>query len=116
MNRVVRAVAALVVGFAIAALALRVSAQSTDPPGTELGELDFRAYCTEAYGDRAAAVTVRTDAYGWRCAARPNGLFITYEVVTDDACERLFGAPAYAVASDPAWIYSWHCYRGPRPD
>lgn len=116
MKQVARAVAALVVGFAIGAMALQVSARSADPPGTDLGELDFRAYCERVYGERAEAVSMRTDAYGWRCAARPNGLFITYEIVTDDACETLFGDPAYADLADPRGVYGWRCYRGPRHD
>lgn len=105
---------ALGLGGAVA-VAQITGAASTRTQGYVLGPLDLDRYCQSRYGERAIPLLSRPVAAGWRCAWRPNGIFAADEVDYGQACEVLFGTPAYAVATDPAWPYSWQCRYGSAP-
>ncbi|MCU1504098.1 MAG: hypothetical protein JWM12_3452 [Ilumatobacteraceae bacterium] len=113
MKRILRSAAALLFGFGVTIAALGVSAKvSEDKNGSYIGKLDFQRYCQLTYGTTAGAYAVAQDAYGWRCATRPNGLFTPRQIVADLACEKLYGTPSHAQTFDATWLFSWECFRG----
>ncbi len=117
MNRWLRGGLALCAGFVSAFVAIHVADNnhsSSVVPGTELGDLRPLDYCTAAYGDRATAVQISNDAYGWRCWVTVNGLVTPHEIDYSKACEVLYSPPAYARSYNVDWPYSWQCFRGPQ--
>jgi hypothetical protein len=117
MNRWLHGGLALSAGFVSALLAIHVADSghpSTVVAGTKLGDLKPLDYCTTAYGDRATAVQISNDAYGWRCWVTVNGLVTAHEIDYGTACEVLFSPPAYAQTYNVDLPYSWQCFRGPQ--
>lgn len=116
MNRWLHGSLALCAGFISTVVALHLAdstAGSTEAPGTKLGDLMPLDYCTAVYGDRASAVQISDDAYGWRCWVTVNGLLTPHEIDYSKACEVLYKPPAYAESFNVSWPYSWQCFRGP---
>jgi hypothetical protein len=115
VKRLVIAAAAFLVGLGGAWMAASLSTRSEPRPNGELlGDADFTAHCHRNFGEMSVAVLDRPDAFGWRCASRPNGIFATIEVDVDALCNEQFGSPAYANAWDTKWPYSWECFYGNR--
>ena len=112
MNRAYRAGLALAVGFVGATAAVQALEQSSFDDPEYVGTPDFFDYCREAFGETAAALRHQPGASGWRCAARPEGLFRLLPVDVDDMCVRQFGAGAFARSTDPDDAESWQCLRG----
>ena len=115
VHRLARSGLALVVGFGLSTIAIEVghAFQQKEASGVKLGSLDFRKFCEKVYGERASAVSVRPDAFGWRCGATPNGIYASYDIEVNKACTVLYSQTAHAKTYDPAYPYSWECFRGP---
>jgi hypothetical protein len=113
-RRVARSVLGLLVGFTLATAAIGLGRlfHRGSLNGERLGALDVMRYCEKTYGSRSSAVSVRPDALGWRCGAAPNGLYASYEIDMNNACQVLYHTPAHAQSYDTSFAYSWECFRG----
>jgi hypothetical protein len=114
---ILRSAVALAVGFGgtAAALALRDLSQREPTPGARLGPLDVAQHCRDVYGAEATAINPTLDVFGWKCALRANGVFVSKEVDPSTACEQQYGNNAFADSFDPSFFDSWECFVGPRP-
>lgn len=115
-NRWVRGGLALAIGFTFTTAVIHIADNSSSPTesaGERLGPLSMREYCRKAYGPRSTAVHLQTGAWGWRCWSQRNQLLDPSEIDPDEACETMFGSPAYARIPDPTSAYGWVCFRGP---
>ena len=117
MRRLITGMFALLLGFGASLAAFQASefARGEAVQGTKLGDLDFNRYCTTKYGERAEAVLISNDIYGWTCSFRKNEIFAARRVDADAACNALHDGNAYANAYDAHAPTSWQCFRGRRP-
>jgi hypothetical protein len=116
MRRIFTSVLAFAIGFTGALLAAHRSGPATRRTNGELlGKLDLPRFCVNRNGDRSLALLVQPTAHGWRCASRPNGIFLASEINYDEACRGQFGKQTYAKAWDASWPYSWECFFGKKP-
>ncbi len=120
MNRIVRGALALGLGFGLTMAAIKVADRdepAATPPGTELGGVDFSAYCRQEYGGTATARLDETQgAYGWRCWTTANDIITYRDIDLQDVCEQAYGEPAYEQSANVNDPHGWRCFRGPRPD
>lgn len=87
--------------------------------GTQLGSIDFKAYCKAKYGVEDVE-RHRGEIYSWSCEFKEwrmgtdGGSYITYTKPIDieDACLYQYKSNAYPVALNATDAYSWRCYRG----
>jgi hypothetical protein len=99
-----------------------VVSASEDQPGRRngdlLGPIDFPQYCEDEYGPGAVAVGDSSNAFGWTCASRKNGIFRTDTISDqeefDQICEAQFGSPAFAQSYNSSIPDSWQCFSGRR--
>jgi hypothetical protein len=116
MRRLLTSSLAFIVCFGGAVLAAQRSGPNVRRTNGELlGKIDLAKSCADRHGDRSVAVLVHPTAYGWRCASRPNGIFLTSEINFDEACHEQFEKLTFARSWDEAWPYSWECFYGRRP-
>lgn len=120
MNRVVRSGLALSLGFGLTMAAIKVADRdepAATPPGTELGGVDFSAYCRRAHGSSATAQLDETQgAYGWRCWTTANDIITFRDIDLQEVCELAYGEPAYEQTANINDPHGWRCFRGPRLD
>jgi hypothetical protein len=116
MRRLLTSTLVFAIGFAGATLAAHRSGPVAHRSNGELlGKVDLTKFCVDRNGDRSLALLVQPTAYGWRCASRPNGIFLASEINYDEACRGQFGKQSFAKTWDAAWPYSWECFYGKKP-
>jgi hypothetical protein len=113
VKQAVRIILALAVGFGMTIAAVQVSDQVVaEARGTRLGRLDFYEYCDREWGMAFGPTNPKSAPYGWACT-RPGPPAASYPVDLAIACEKLYGAPSYAVIKSATSAFSWECFRGP---
>jgi len=111
VNPILRSALALLVGFVAASAVFAAVDRDDEPPteGTIVGDIDVFEYCRSKHGNDASAVLTNSNAFGWRCTARPNDIFMLVDVDLNDACRTLFEKGAVASVTDETDPYSWVC-------
>lgn len=110
MNRILRSALALLVGF-VGASAVFAAVDRDQPVtnGAIVGDIDVFEYCRAKHGADASAVLTNSNAFGWRCTTRPNGIFLLVDVDFNDACRSFFDETAVSSSTDETDPYSWVC-------
>lgn len=109
---VVRGTLAFAVGFTgalLTVLAADLTEERADAVERVVGTPDFFEYCRDSIDDRASAHLESRDAYGWRCAARRNGIFDLEPIDAGAVCRFQYGEEAVAETVDATSPYSWRC-------
>jgi len=117
MNRFLRGLVALGLGFGLTLLAItlqQASGSERQPKGTPLGTVDMTGYCEARFGERAKAIHPDPGAFGWHCWVSVNGVLKSHEIDLDEACTLQYGSPAYAELISVDDPYGWLCKRGPK--
>lgn len=111
MNRLVRSMLALAVGFVGATAVFAAVARDSNSTGDPevIGTVDVFDACRVLYGEESSAVLTVSNAYGWRCTDRPNGIFQLLDVDFGEACRSLFDDAAQPALTDESDPYAWVC-------
>lgn len=109
----VRGALAFGVGFvgAIATIQAIDLVEDDDPVRSRVvvGVLDVDRHCKSLEGEQLTAVLVSSDAFGWRCVGRRNGLWDREPVDFQAACRAQYGERTWAESADEGSPTSWVC-------
>lgn len=97
-----------VASAALLGAALTVGGAAPAHAATQLGGVNFNAWCATIGSVWYATNISLTTPYGWRCTNNYTHILLSIDV--NRVCSRTYGAGAYAglVSYSP---YGWKCYR-----